>query len=148
MSEIAFTIPLIPVAKQGDRSRIAGRPGKQFVQHYKSAKVQQGERDMAGMLREYVPPVPLEGPLSLEVEFRFPLLKDEKKPALDRGWIWKDTKPDYDNLAKQIGDVMERMCFFKNDSQICRATVLKKRHRSPGIRVVLSTMDYASVGTS
>lgn len=70
-------------------------------------------------------PVPLEGPLRLEVRctFKVPVSYSKAKTAAT---IWRPhtAKPDCDNLAKQIGDALNRIA-WGDDSQIADSRCIK-----------------------
>lgn len=144
MSSISFTIPFACTAKQADRSRTVNtRDGRSFVQHYQSAEVKENAATLASLIAPHRPSKPMSGPLHLSLTFRFAWRKGESKKWLARGQRWKDTKPDWDNLAKQVGDVLERSGFMGNDSQIACAYVEKRWADSPGIDVTLRELEEA-----
>ena len=135
---IDFFIPHIARPKQGDRVRVvAPKKGKPFAAHYTPKDVKENAAVLAALMRPFVPAKPLEGPLSLALVFVFSWRKSESKKNIAMGSRWKDTKPDCDNLQKNICDVMERMGFYVNDSQLADVHVRKLWADSPGVDVSL-----------
>ena len=84
-------------------------------------------------LRRHRPQEPLEGPIYLEVEWRF-----RSKSHVDG---WKTTRPDTDNLEKLLKDCMTRCGFWNDDAQVVYEVVLKKWSEYPGIRVRVERID-------
>lgn len=65
----------------------------------------------------------------LEVTF-FYQIKQQK-----RWGQWKTSKPDLDNSVKSLQDVMTRMGFWKDDSQIAFLKLKKRLSEKPGILI-------------
>lgn len=64
---------------------------------------------------------PLAGPVSCDLVFVFPRIKDLPK----RGpRVWKDTTPDRDNLDKAVLDALKRVA-WKDDGQLCDGRIMK-----------------------
>lgn len=118
-SAIVMEIPMVPTPKQSDRQRvIQPKSGKRaFAQHYQPKKVTMNASDLALFIARHRPPKPLLGPVAIVCEIDFQYRKSEKRSNIGKR-IYKDTKPDCDNLKKQVCDVLQRLGFFKNDSQI------------------------------
>ena len=55
--------------------------------------------------------------------------------AKKRWGQWKTSKPDCDNAVKLLQDVMTKMGFWKDDSQIARLMVKKVLAERPGILI-------------
>jgi Holliday junction resolvase RusA-like endonuclease len=138
---IEMFIPMLLEPKQGDRSHIVRtKSGKSFIAHYTPKKVKKSAATMASLIAPWVPARPLEGPLRLTVDFYYPWRKSESKKAQAGGMIAKSTKPDIDNLLKNLADTMQASCFFVNDSQLADVRIRKWWHRHPGIEVKLETV--------
>lgn len=78
------------------------------------------------------PSAPLEGPLSLDVELRWPHTKGEAKKRLGLD-LPMGVKPDLDNVAKGLTDSLVRCGFMANDSQVVDLRLRKWRSPNPGI---------------
>lgn len=134
-----------PVAKQGDRSRIAGgTTGRQFVQHFQSGKVKGATANLRAQIIAQLPAgfVPLCGPLVVhELVFTFGALKSmpkwQQRDIIGGAAIAKTTKPDLDNLEKLLWDACEGIV-YANDSLIWEKLAVRKVYgRQPGIRLVI-----------
>jgi len=137
-----FTIPYRLRQKQGDRSRVAlTGEGKQHVRHYQPKKVVDAANNLAALVAGHRPSVPLQGPLHLRITVVCPWRANEAQWRKASG-VWpKDTKPDCDNLSKQMCDVLAGAGFYGNDSQIAHLEVIKAWGNSPDIRIELETIE-------
>ncbi len=141
MPTISFSIPFTVGAKQGDRSRVVTpRIGKPFVRHYPDPKTKRNAQALKVLCLPYVPAKPLKGPLRLEMFVNYPWRESESERNRARGEIPKDTKPDADNIAKQVCDVLEAMGFFVNDSQIAHLEVYKAWADKPSLLVGITEL--------
>lgn len=139
---IDFFIPWVPVPKQGDRAGFARtKEGKVHVRHFPSTKVVKDAQSLAALMLPYRPDKPLEGPLGIEIDITYPWRgKDARARKAGKLRVPKATQPDYDNLGKQVGDVMERLGFFERDGQISDGRVLKWHGEKPGLCINLRTI--------
>lgn len=120
-----------PKPKQSFRFAVRkGKDDKTFVQKYQPAEVVQNAHNIAWDIKSQLPLnfIPFDCPIEVEVMFVFspPSAWSKKKMAeLQSGKIiYKDTKPDLDNLEKQLWDAMAGLVYV-NDSRICRKTIVK-----------------------
>lgn len=128
---LVFTINYPVVPKQSMRVR-SGRDGRPIT--YQAAKVKKNAAELASIVQEHRPKIPLSGPLAAGFVFCEPFRVTETKATKARGRCWRPTRPDYDNCAKQITDVLEASGFFANDGQLVCVTVAKLRNKG-GSRV-------------
>ncbi len=116
---IRFVLPITGLAKQGDRSRVArSSTGRPFVMHYTSAEVRSHAATLEALMAEYRPSVPLRGPVAVHLCFRFAWRATEKRSVRALGVAYRDTKPDLDNLSKQVLDAIQRVGFVSGDQQV------------------------------
>ena len=116
MTAIQFTIPGKPFAWRRARSN-----GKvRFTD-----KAMEDHAETVGTIAKPLFPVPLEGPLRLEIRACFKVPESWSK-ARKNAAIWRPhtQKPDCDNLAKQIGDALNHIA-WADDSQIAESTTRK-----------------------
>lgn len=116
------------------------RRKKAFVHHYKKKNVADAEAELWALLHPFRPASPFLGPLKLHTLWTWPFLAGDSNAVKARGWRWKDTKPDFDNISKMLVDQMGKLRFFNNDSQIADGRVLKKFGDTCGIRIILETL--------
>ena len=119
-----FTLYTKPVGQMRARACIRGR----HAGTYKAKEQEQREQSLAALLAEHRPPTPLEGPILLYVNCHFAIPSSKSKAwrqeAL-RGIVRPTTKPDADNLAKHLKDVMTQVGFWHDDKQVVELVVRK-----------------------
>ncbi|MHC4616316.1 MAG: RusA family crossover junction endodeoxyribonuclease [Planctomycetota bacterium] len=140
-----FTIHCIPPKSthQANLRILKRHDGTQFVGKMKSSKGKAVERDLISLLTPHVPPEPFSGPIRLKVWWNYPWRKSEPKKNRTEGWKWCDTRPDCDNLLKLLEDVMTRLGFWTDDSQVAQVTFSKRWCDVPGIEIEVYELDEA-----
>lgn len=139
---IEFFIPMLCEAKQTKGNRIVKTAtGRTFVARYTPAKVKHNSASLAAMMVKWIPSKPLEGPIGMAVWFHYPWLKGATRKQKASGQCWKDTKPDLDNLFKNLADTMQGCGFFRNDSQIADVRLVKCWSERPGVEVRIEAMN-------
>jgi Holliday junction resolvase RusA-like endonuclease len=68
---------------------------------------------------------PLDGPLGLSVEFRFPMPKSRPKTDRHRGRIFKTTAPDTSKLIRCIEDGLQAGGLIVDDARFCAIEACK-----------------------
>lgn len=101
--------------------------------------IAQTARDIAAAL----PDAPLDGPLHLEVMFRFPMPASRKKADRERGWTWKTSAPDLDKLVRAIGDGLTAGGLIRDDARI--VTTVAEKHEVTGWTGALVTVTQIEV---
>lgn len=86
-------------------------------------------------LKHRRPEKPYEGAIKLTIIFYFP----EKKPH--KHGQPKVTRPDTDNMAKLIKDVMTDVGWWKDDSQVFDERYVKAYSNVPGVRFIVEEYD-------
>lgn len=125
MRELFFILPITPTAQQRPRhARVGG--GHDVT--YKSESQKANERTLEACLLPHRPKTPLSGPLELYFCATFPVPRSwtkKRREAALLGKMWHTSKPDTDNLAKQLKDAMTRMGFWQDDRQVAICTAEK-----------------------
>jgi Holliday junction resolvase RusA-like endonuclease len=122
--KLNFKILGTPTPKQSARFRIIKGKKGDFVSSYQSKSVKDVAKIIALQIKPQLPKgfKLLDTPLAADIIFVFPPLKSfskKKMEELESGkTIFKDTKPDNDNLQKALFDPMEGLV-FTNDSRVC-----------------------------
>lgn len=145
--QIDFTIPgdPVPFARAGSRFGRRYTPAKQldYMLHVRSiARAAMGGRAL------------LQGAVAIDIAatFAIPESWSKKKRAAAE---WHVARPDYDNLAKIVGDSLGASVsltahdklgaiVYSDDSQIARATVEKRYGDRPGMRVRVEELSATS----
>ena len=114
--QIEFRISGEPVA-QG-RPRFSRRGN--FVKTYDPKKSRDAKQTVKYFATEAMKGenmVPLEGPLSMRVEFGVALPKSDYRKRTPREKAWRTKKPDLDNLVKTVKDACSGVVYL-DDNQI------------------------------
>ena len=130
MRKITIWIP-------GQPARVTHQSGTRYTtarRTYKTQALKDWEAELYRALKPYVPAEPFAGPISLDVTFHF-----RAKRKKDYG-TWKITRPDTDNMVKTLKDVMTRMGFWGDDSQIAFEICKKLYVDEPGIRIIVNQL--------
>lgn len=65
------------------------------------------------------------GPLSLSIEFRFPMPKSRRAAVRAAGHGWKTTAPDLDKLVRSVGDALTESGLIGDDALVCSVLAQK-----------------------
>lgn len=114
--KVQFTIPGKPFAWRRARSNGKVR--------FNDPAMEAHANTLAAIALKHFP-APIEGPVRLEIRATFAVPKSYSARKRD-ATIWRPhvQKPDGDNLAKQIGDALNRIAWV-DDSQIADSRVIK-----------------------
>jgi len=134
MNILTMCLPITPTPQR--RVRFASRG--EFSKTYKDKKQVKNEDFLMHYLQPYVPTVPILGAIELKTKMVFPVPSSKSdwwNKAAMIGDIKHVTTGDIDNCLKNIMDVMQSMRFYKNDSQIFKATA-EKQYSDVGIWII------------
>ena len=113
----SITIPVEPTGQMRPRACIRGR----HASTYKDKKQESRESALMSHISRNLPNVWFTGPLLLGVRAYMPLPKSKPKKwcsAALAGEIRPTTKPDLDNLLKQIKDCLTQMGVWEDDKLV------------------------------
>lgn len=115
-------------APQGSKSAVA-RGGRAIV--IEGSSKAQRERHgnwrsaVAEAARRAAAATPLDGPLHIDVTFRFPMPASRPKKIRAGGWAPKTSAPDLDKLLRATGDALTASGLIADDARICRIEASK-----------------------
>jgi len=115
-----FVIKISPKAQKRSRSRAVKSGDRTFSMTYTDKDQRTEQNRLMALMYEHRPPEPLQGPLLLGVKAYLPIPKSKPKKwqaAALAGLIRPITKPDSDNLIKQIKDCANR-AMWGDDCQV------------------------------
>lgn len=145
---IRFFLPCEPPKSTGNNTkRIKFSQKLNRPIFFKSAKTKENEA-FYDKFKQFVPSVPLSGPIKVGVVFIFPYNKSDlatknKRAELARNpYLWHTSKPDADNILKTMFDCMTRLGFWEDDKNIVTLHVCKLRSAKTGI-----LMEIIPIGT-
>lgn len=140
-----FWSPVAVAPKQSARWFIQRRRGKTVRGFRRDRRVERNAQQLAAYARQHAPAAPLAGPLRLRlIVVSAPRVADRNEAGANWAcWRWRDSKPDLDNLTKQICDVLEHCGYFAvGDQQVVELSAMKCWHaRGPGVLVELERID-------
>ena len=121
MTDIEFEVIGLP-APQGSKTRmpngamLEGGSKEARTRHrdWRTAVAERAREVAAGHGLES----PLDGPLALEVEFRFPMPASRPKRTRTLGLVPKSTAPDLDKLVRSVGDSLTQGGLIRDDARI------------------------------
>lgn len=87
---------------------------------------------VASQARRHRPATPLEGPLSVSIEFYFERPKRLCSVRHPDGRVPHVARPDRDNCEKAVLDCLKQDGWFRDDSQVCAGEVRKWYHEKGG----------------
>ena len=138
---ISFDINCIPPkhTAQGSSTILKNfKTGKFFIGKKSNSNATRAKNELIALIAPYTPEKPLEGPLRLSVEWSYPWRTSEPKKNRARGFRMCDTKPDCDNLTKQLCDILTRLGFWLDDAQVADLRFCKMWREKPGIHIEIS----------
>jgi Holliday junction resolvase RusA-like endonuclease len=137
---VSFVVPGNPKGSQRHRSRIiSAKDGRQFVSNYTPSETKaerEGIRYIAAAAMQGRPL--LDGPLVLEIRafVSIPRSWSNKKQRLaEDGLLYPDTKPDYDNIAKNA-DALKGVV-WRDDAQVSYASFDKQYSTTPRLEFII-----------
>ena len=141
-NEVSFTVSGEPVA-QG-RPRFSNRGG--FVRAYdpkKSKDAKQHIRYFATQSMRENGNEPLGGPIIMKAQFGIPMPKSQARKRNPRPRMWREKKPDLDNLIKTVKDACSGVVFL-DDNQVVKVVAEKiqcAQGEAPFTKVLFRELD-------
>lgn len=140
MSEITFTVSGTPKPQPRPRAYRRGASARVY-----NPDTADGWKMLVGIEAEkHAPEEPLSGPLSVSICFDMPRPKSHYGTGRNAGKIkvsapenWHTQRPDVDNLAKAVLDVMTEAGIWYDDDQISELSLTKEWEREGGVSVLV-----------
>jgi crossover junction endodeoxyribonuclease RusA len=120
---VKFDVIGIPMPQGSMKAFSVG--GKARVKPSGGAGFAQWRNAVSETARQHAPDTPHDGPLSLNIVFRFPMRASRPKKTRDAGWAWKTTAPDLDKLVRAVGDALTAAAFIADDARFVSITASK-----------------------
>jgi Holliday junction resolvase RusA-like endonuclease len=124
-SRIEFVVPLQPKPQMQRRY---------FHQTYWNPSFND-QRNFANYAAQHRPPAPYQGPLEIELEFKFRAENNHAFAVIP--FFFNTRRPDLDNLVKLVFDALKVASFYNDDCQVVRLIASKVFAEQQGTRVVV-----------
>jgi Holliday junction resolvase RusA-like endonuclease len=133
--ELSFFLPCVPpkathhakkIVRVGKFSRLADKP-----------ELVSAREMLMALLRPHQPKKPIAPPIVLSLEFTWPWRGGDSAKTRARGRLPSIVKPDADNSAKLLTDVLVALRFIEADQHIAELTVRKWIGEPAGIEVFI-----------
>lgn len=135
---IRVKLDIVPPTATAQQKGVFVRNGR--AHFFTKQKVRDAEDFLAAMLAPHAPAVPLHGPVYFQARWCFPYRKSEPKRVTAAGReIAHTVRPDLDNLEKALLDVLTRLRFWEDDSQVFTKSTAKFWGPSPYLAIALKT---------
>jgi len=141
MVVIEFSIRCIPPKATAQQKGAFYNKALGRIQFFKKKDVAESETDYMTLFAPHVPAEPFRVPVRLDVSFVWPFRKTETKRVRERMLVPMTVKPDFDNLAKTLCDVMTKLFFWTDDSLVADGRIRKFWGASPGIHIRIVEID-------
>lgn len=141
MQTITINIPGNPIPKQSARFSIVNN----HIHKYQPKSITNNKNTIALTALAQLPKdfKPFSSPISASITFAFQPLKSfpkSKLQTLDTQIFHKPTKPDLDNLIKQLWDALQSIIFL-NDSQIVHINARKIYSHTPHTLITFQILE-------
>lgn len=135
---IYFKLNIVPPTATAQQKGVFVRNGR--AHFFTKANVRDAENFLAGMIAPHAPEEAIKDPVFVQVRWCFPYRKSEKRSIVKEGReIPHTSRPDLDNLEKNLLDVLTRLNFWEDDSQVYAKFTAKCWGPSPYLAVSIKT---------
>ena len=124
---------------QASNKILKTKDGRYFIGKKESSNAKATQNELFNLLYPYRPEQPLEKPLQVEIKWVYPYRKSEPKKNRTAE-KYCDTRPDVDNICKLLFDMMTRIGFWIDDSQIADLHFIKVWDSKPRIEIKIGEL--------
>lgn len=137
--EFTFTIRCNPPKQTAQSvSRIFRRKdGTPFI----GKKNNTSKSELLCLLKDYVPEKPFTGAVELIISWCYAWRTSEPKKNRKLGYKYCTTKPDVDNICKQLNDCMTRLGYWIDDALVAKLTFEKMWCEEPHITITIRELE-------
>jgi Holliday junction resolvase RusA-like endonuclease len=108
-------------AAQGSKTAFVNpRTGRPVMREMGGVRLKTWRTAVAEAAAEYAELPPLDGPLWLNVTFRFAMPASRRRAARLAGIAFKSTAPDLDKLVRSTGDALKTAGLIRDDARFAR----------------------------
>lgn len=120
---------------------ILGRGTKKFIGKKSNSNSAKAIEFLTTIYKKHVPPEPLSGPLDVTIFWIYPYQSKHSKKDRLQEFIFCDTRPDEDNIKKSYYDILTKLNYWNDDSQVCCSKFIKAYGQNPGIYLSIKRAD-------
>lgn len=137
--ELTFTIRCNPPKQTAQSvSRIFRRKdGTPFI----GKKNNTSKSELLCLLKDHVPEKPFTGAVELVIGWCYAWRASEPKKNRKLGYKYCTTKPDVDNICKQLNDCMTRLGYWIDDALVAKLTFEKMWCEEPHITITIRELE-------
>jgi Holliday junction resolvase RusA-like endonuclease len=136
IKSVEFFIRCVPPKTTAQQKGAFYSPHLKRIVHFKKKEVVESESDYMSLLAPHVPGEPLRGAVKFTAVFVWPFRKAESKRNKAKPLVPMDVKPDFDNLAKTLCDVLTKLRFWEDDANVTDGRVVKFWGANPGVYIL------------
>lgn len=136
----AFRVNGTPKPQPRPRAFARKIGGKHVARVFEAGTAEAWKSDVVRDARPHRPEAPLEGPVSVAIDFLMPRPKRLMRKKDPDGRIPAPAKPDRDNLEKAVLDALTTDGWWRDDAQVVAGEVRKLYHakdEAPGAELVI-----------
>lgn len=133
MKTIELRIPITPRAQKRDRIAVIGG----HARSYKDAAQSKYEAKVRALIDQHRPERPYEGEIVLDIDVFLPIPASWSKKKKQASLLHPPlTRPDIDNCAKQVMDILTGV-FWVDDRQVTQLCIQKMYSEKPGWMITI-----------
>ena len=144
MNPIIIEVSGVP--KGQPRARAFYKPGL-GVRVYDPGSAEGWKGQIALAARPVLPVTPLDGPIRVDIDFRFPRPKGHYGAGKNAAVLkpgapsWHTAKPDRDNAEKAVLDCLTQLGAWRDDAQACCGEVTKRYGDTAGATIKITKLE-------
>jgi len=145
---LAFYVRGLPKAQPRPRAFARKMGGKVVARVFEAGTAEAWKADVIRCGEPHRPESPIEGPVSVEIDFMLPRPKRLMRRKDPDGVMWATCKPDVDNLSKAVLDALTTDGWWRDDAQVVESTTRKVYHAkdgTPGALVCIEQIESGGV---
>ena len=119
------------------------RTGKYYPQFYEKPEVEAANNKLSWQLMDFKPAEPISGPVEVMIVWEFAIGNRPKRNIN----TFRTSRPDLDNLNKSIMDILTKLQFWKDDSQVAKLLLIKRwvEDKNAGIHIIINSINAEQI---
>ena len=135
---IRIRLDIVPPTATAQQKGVFVRNG--HAHFFTKPKVRDAEDFLAAMLAPHAPAEPIHGAVYIQARWCFPYRKSERKSVTRCGMeIPHTSRPDLDNLEKNLLDILTRLRFWEDDAHVFTKSTAKVWGPTPYLAIAIKS---------